>query len=326
MPSTAFGRDAAVHHPHAIELAVESFDFLQEGIERGLIAGVAGQDFVGQRVTFGRDDQRNDHLHTIGALVAAVAEAALVPFGKGRIALEIRRSQIVEQHVELRAEEVLPTRLQMFEQRVAVFEQPVQRAIQTILVQHRQVQAQQLIQRGGSPPLAVQTPFAARIQQPINRQHLQNGFPIGAFATGRQALSPEGVQLQLLPEQTGEPTGAPLAGPLQRKFREAHLHRLSDMHWHLALRSEERQLREGLPIGVEDFDGFDPSGLLAVIDLAQIKNRSLHPVALRGADLFGDTPVTMILAVFESVMSVEKRFAHKDRGHITPAGRWVGRE
>ncbi len=97
------------------------------------------------------------------------------------------------------------------------------------------------------------------------------------------------------------------------------------MHRHLALQREERQLREGLAIGVEDFDSFDPSGLLAVVDLAQIKNLSLHPVAVRGLDLFGDTPVTMILAIFETVMSVEKRFAHKDSGHNTRAGRWEGR-
>jgi len=46
--------------------------------------------------------------------------------------------------------------------------------------------------------LPVQAPLAARIRQPINRQHLQNGFPIGAFATGRQALSPKSVLVQLL--------------------------------------------------------------------------------------------------------------------------------
>jgi len=171
----------------------------------------------------------------------------------------------------------------------------------------------------------MQPPFTARIQQPINRQHLHDRFPIRAFPAGRQALTPERVQLQLLPQATRDPTGAPLPRPLQREFRQPHLHRGGDVRRHLPLQGKERQLRERLAIGVKDRDGFDPGGLLAVVDFAQIQNRSLHPVAVRAADLFDDAPVAMVLAVFEAVMRLEKGLAHFDAGQFTSAPRWVGR-
>jgi hypothetical protein len=43
------------------------------------------------------------------------------------------------------------------------------------------------------------------------------------------------------------------------------------MRGHFPLERKERQLSQGLAISVEDFDGFDPGRLLAVIDFPQIK-------------------------------------------------------
>ena len=72
--------------------------------------------FVGQRKTFRRDDQRDDHLHAVRALVPAVTKFSFVLFGKRRIAFKIRAGQVVEQHVELRVEQILPALREVIEQ------------------------------------------------------------------------------------------------------------------------------------------------------------------------------------------------------------------
>src|SRR5206468_3858803 len=111
-------------------------------------------------------------------------------------------------------------------------------------------------------------------------------------ATGRQALTPESVQLELLPQPARDPAGAPLSWPLQTEFRQAHLDRLRELRRELALQGKQRQLPERLSIGIEHLDGFDPRGPLAVVDFAQIQNGPLHPLALGAADFFNNAPVT----------------------------------
>ena len=67
-----FGGDAAVHHPDALGLAVLRFDLRKEGAQRRLVRGVAGENFVGERKAVGRYDERDDHLHTVRALVTGL--------------------------------------------------------------------------------------------------------------------------------------------------------------------------------------------------------------------------------------------------------------
>jgi hypothetical protein len=70
-------------------------------------------------------------------------------------------------------------------------------------------------------PFAVQLPLAARRDQPVADQHLQDLIPSRtpppsqgqAFAAPRQAVGPEAIQLQRLPQLPGQPTGTPLAWP-----------------------------------------------------------------------------------------------------------------
>lgn len=88
---------------------MDFFDLLQETAQGRFVGGVASHDFVSQRKTFGRDDQRDDHLHTVRTLVAAVAKLPLVALRKRRVAFKISRGQIVEQHFKLHAEQILPT-------------------------------------------------------------------------------------------------------------------------------------------------------------------------------------------------------------------------
>lgn len=77
-------------------------------------------------------------------MVAAVAVAALIILGERRIALEIRARQIVQQHVELHAEQVLPPFLQEAEQRLLVLEQPVVTPLERVLADERLVLVEQV--------------------------------------------------------------------------------------------------------------------------------------------------------------------------------------
>src|SRR5215831_695922 len=100
-----FSGNAAVHEPDPIGLAILALDFFKKVSQRGFVGGIAAEHFVSQRQAFRSDDQCDDDLHAVGALITAVAKAALVILGKGRIAFEIGAGQIVKQHVKFRAKQ-----------------------------------------------------------------------------------------------------------------------------------------------------------------------------------------------------------------------------
>ena len=171
----------------------------------------------------------------------------------------------------------------------------------------------------------MQPPLAARIDQPIDRQRLQHMPPAGALPRIRQAFAPKLIQLQLIPQSATDPARAPLPRTPQLKLAQAHLHAvILGVGRHVSIRRIKRQL-VGLPAHrVKHIGDFRPSRLLAVVDLAQIKQMPLHPTPRR-AHLLGDAPITMILAVLEPMMTLQKWL-----GHITiatlpnPRGSWKG--
>ncbi len=112
-------------------------------------------------------------MHTIRSLVPAVAKLPFVLFGKGWLALKIRAGQIVEQHIELGVEQILPTLRQVIEQRRLVFQKKIVALIELVNVHQTQIFSQQIRQRALLKPLPVQPPFAARIDQPIRAEALQ---------------------------------------------------------------------------------------------------------------------------------------------------------
>ena len=61
----------------------------------------------------------------------------------------------------------------------------------------------------------MQPPLAARRDQLIARQRLQDVQPVRALARGRQSLGPKLVQPKLIPKDHRQPTRAPLARPAQ---------------------------------------------------------------------------------------------------------------
>ncbi len=219
-----FGGDAAVHHPDALGLAVLRLDLRKEGAQGRLVRGVAGENVVGERKAVGRHDERNDHLHAVWALVAAVAVPALVALVARRIGFEIRAGQIVEKDVEAGAEQILPALAQVRKQRRLVLDELVEAAIERVLLDQRKIPVEQIAHRALFEPQPVQAPLAAGIDKPIADQRLEDVSPASPFARIRQTSRPEAVELQLLIELAGKPARAPLPRPMQLHGPEPDLH------------------------------------------------------------------------------------------------------
>ena len=88
-------------------------------------------------------------------LLAAVTEAAGIGFVGGRVAFKIGAGQIVEQHVELRAEEIAPAPAQRGAEGGLVFEQTIQTAIERVVLGGAFVRAEQIGAGGGGKPVPV---------------------------------------------------------------------------------------------------------------------------------------------------------------------------
>jgi hypothetical protein len=161
-------------------------------------------------------------LHAIGPLVSRVAKLSFVAFRERRIALKIRAGQIVEQHIELRREEVLPTCAQVLEERRFVSEHLVQAAVKSVLFHQRIIFPQEIAHRTLLKPLSVQSPFAARIHEPITHQGLQNMAPAGALPAIGQARPPKLIEPKLLVKLARQPAGTPLPSSMQFKLLKAH--------------------------------------------------------------------------------------------------------
>jgi len=294
------GGDAAIHDPDAAGFAEARLDFFQEAAQGGFVRGVAGHDLVGQREALGSDDKRDDDLHAVGAFVARVAELAFVAGREGRVALEVGAGQIVEQHVEFDPEEVFPTPAQEGEEVVLVLQEQVVAAVEGVFGGDAEVLIKQAAHGAAIKPMAVEPPFAAGLQKPIATEQLEDMFPIGAFARGAEALAPEGVEFELLPQLGEEPAGPPLARVVDFHAVEADLDAVGRTAGKRTLVAEELELA-GLAEGfVEDFDGADPLLLLAVVDFAEVEDGFLEDATALAAAVFHNRPVEVLLAVLPS--------------------------
>ncbi len=218
------GRDAPVHHPHPIRFAVLRLDLGQEAAQGVLVGRVARQDLVGQREAFRGHHQSDDHLDTVAALVPAVAEAALVVLVLRWVTLKVGACQVVAQHVKARVKKVLPTRLQVGEKRGLMRQELVVTGVELVGLGQGEVAPEQIGQRAALKPLAVQAPFAARIDEAVEAEGLEDQIPARALAIGGQTFGKEGIQPELFIEVAGEPARAPLARAAQLQPGELDAH------------------------------------------------------------------------------------------------------
>ena len=100
----------------------------------------------------------------------------------------------------------------MGEERVLVFGQTVQTALERVVLGQAFIHPEPIGAGGGGEPVPGQPPFAAGGKQAVEGQEAEPLFPIGAFAARAQARGEEGVERKLAPELIARPAGAPGAG------------------------------------------------------------------------------------------------------------------
>ena len=114
--------------------------------------------------------------------------AALIAIVARRIGFEIRAGQVVEKDIETRAEQILPAPAQVREQRRFVLDELVEATIESVLLDQRKIFAEQIAHGALLEPQPVQAPLAARIDEPVADQRLENVPPAGpSRKTGRRA-------------------------------------------------------------------------------------------------------------------------------------------
>jgi len=70
--------------------------------------------------------------------------------------------------------------------------------------------------------------------------------------------------------------------------------------------------RQGpVPILVEDFNRSTPTFALVVVDLSKVKNLPLDKLATTATAILDDVPVTMLFAVLESRVALQKHYCHR---------------
>lgn len=178
----------------------------------------------------------------------------------------------------------------------------IQAAVEGVAVGDGKVLAEQIPHGAVVKPVAVQTPFAAGVDQTVGDQGLEHIQPAGALAARRQARLPEGVQLQQVPQPTGQPTGAPLPRTAQLQSTQLDLdHRAGKLGRPAVLR-KQGHLGRGAPVFVEDLDGAAPRRPLGVVDLPEIQDMALNHPPVGHPAVFHDAPVTVFFAVLLAVL------------------------
>jgi hypothetical protein len=57
---------------------------------------------------------------------------------------------------------------------------------------------------------------------------------------------------------------------------------------------------------LEDLDRATPSGPLAVVDLSEIQDLTLHDTALSATPILDDTPITVLFPILETLVGAQK--------------------
>src|SRR5271157_1551974 len=140
-------------------------------------------------------------------------------------------------------------------------------------------------------------PFAAGRDEPIRRQHLQHVAPARSLAARRQAPGPEAVELQLAPQDAGEPARAPLARPAKPHLRQTQADHVAVFDERAVILGEQGERPRPTGVLVKHFDRLAPRLGLGGVDLAEVEDVTLnHPPAGEALAL-DDAPVEIRLPV-----------------------------
>src|SRR5260370_7427716 len=101
----------------------------------------------------------------------------------------------------------------MREQRLFVCQQQIVAGIKLVFFRQAKIGTEEIGHRAVAEPFAMQSPLAARRNQPVGREHLQDLIPWRSFPARRQPIGPESIKLKLLPQLPAQPAAPPFPPP-----------------------------------------------------------------------------------------------------------------
>ena len=266
------------------------FDGLDDLLECGHVHGVAGEHLVGQREALG-----GDQLLAAGAVVAGTAAPGLRhPFGG---ALEVGAGQIVGDEAEVGGEQGLPPGGQVRLERLLVFDQVIQAAVQASGFGHPGVAVRQHVHGGLREPFFVDIQLAARGQQPVDAQQLQHLLPGHFAALPAEPLPPEPVQPELAPQPGGRPAVAEAPRLAHPQGRGPHLDDVVARRRAAFAIGEQPALEQLAVVLADDIQRVPPTALLAGAEFAQVQDLALDRAPAVHPQAFAHRIVDMLLAV-----------------------------
>lgn len=217
-----FGGDAAVHDPDALGFAILGFDFFEEVGEGGVVGGIAGEHFVGDGEAVRGDDEGDDDLDAVAALVATVSKAADVFGVLWRVTLEVGAGEIIEEDFEFGLKEGAPAFSEVVEEGGFVREDFVVALVEAVDFSEGKVGAQEVAEGTLVKPVPVEPPLAAGVNESVEDEGLEDLIPACALATRGKFFAPKFAKSELLPEVAGKPACSPLPRAFEAHFGEAH--------------------------------------------------------------------------------------------------------
>ena len=184
--------------------------------------GVARQHLVGERQTFRRHHQRDDHLHAVAADGRANSRSVACRLGERRLG---SRNTCWSDRRAARSKRALNRSRQrsdqMIEQRLLVLQQPIMTAIELVDLGQPEIAAQQIGQRGPLEPFAdataIRCPARAADRRPARTAPGPSACPCGS-AGSRSAQNRSSRNSSH--SRKRQPAGAPLPRPAQPQLRQ----------------------------------------------------------------------------------------------------------
>jgi len=224
---------------------------------------------------------------------------------KGRIALEVRAGQIIEEHVELRVEQIFPSLCQMVEKGSLVFEQPVQALVKFVDFHQLKACPQKIGHGACFIPVPVKPPLTPGINETVTAKGLGYQIPACSFAAQGQLLRPEFIETQLLVQPARQPACAPLPGPVQLHVLESNLHNLLIVDLAGILGKEGHRLRTGRAV-FEDFNCPAPRLCLRIINFPEVEHVPLDHASAGYPAVFDYAPVPVFFPILLPIRATQE--------------------
>src|SRR5450631_2097112 len=198
----------------------------------------------------------------------------------------------------------------MREQRLFVCQQQIVAGIKLVFFRQAKIGTEEIGHRAVAEPLAVQPPFAARSDQSVGGENLQDMIPPRPLSARRQPIGPEPIELKLLPQLPGQPAGAPLPRTMKLHLGQPKLNDgciACDRLASILRKQRQRSCTAG--VYVEHLDRLAPRCRLRGVDLAEIQHMPLHHSSAIETLVLHHVPVVVRLAVLLSLGAAQNHDA-----------------